>query len=149
MAPKDNQHQDSPPELPAVDQRSRKPPTRYCLGKRFALSGMLQMHANLGRVHPCQQKHNKRAGHDGNQIGQEKQTGSTHDALFTPLPNPKPMVHSGGINATAIATPGKVVTASPPPKRHTATEPANPENRATPRSSKVGLVLANISPVTE
>ena len=69
--------------------------------------------------------------------------------IFAPLPKPKPMVHRGGIRATAIATPGRVVTPPVPPARETATDPASPENKAIPRSSRLGLVRAKISPVAE
>ena len=69
-------------------------------------------------------------------------------SVFKPLPRPKPMVHSGGISATAIATPGRAVTPSPPP-RHTTTEPAKPHNSAIPKSRRLGLVRATISAVAE
>ena len=65
-----------------------------------------------------------------------------------PLPRPKPIVQSGGISATAIATPGRAVTPLPPP-RQTTTDPAKPDNSAIPKSSRLGFVRAMISAVAE
>ena len=59
-------------------------------------------------------------------------------ARLSPLPTPKPSVQRGGINATAIATPGRAVTPPPPPPLHTTIDPASPEKRAIHRSSRFG-----------
>ena len=58
---------------------------------------------------------------------------------------PKPITASGGINATAIATP----TIAPWRPRIIAKVPARPEKIATPRSNRFGRVRAAISLVTD
>ena len=62
-----------------------------------------------------------------------------------PVANPNPAVHSGGINAVAIATPGITLPFS---LVATATIPARPPTKAMNTSYMVGEVRANNSDCT-
>ena len=65
-----------------------------------------------------------------------------------PTPIPNPVEQSGGIKATAIATPGIVFVAPLEGILATEKEAINPQIRATPRSRVFGLVLDKISGVS-
>ena len=62
------------------------------------------------------------------------------------LLRPYPTTASGGMTATAMATPGMIVMATAPVR--SARVPASPERTAMKRSSRFGLVRARISGVT-
>ena len=71
-----------------------------------------------------------------------KEVKRTEEVLPSPLANPKPAVHNGGINAVAMATPGMTLLFS---LREPARMPVKPPNKATNTSRNVGLVRANSS----